>query len=140
MSDGSVWKKRGFVPVGYLHGKYRRGKVPSGFLGKLKLVENSQFEVVISIGHHVCQYCFPGGDGQVSAKIRSGELKPEDIEDAMTSCDNVAGNYVWPGLLDHYVRGHNFLPPKKFIDFIMKFDPEKTQPVGTAEILFPPFE
>ena len=85
--------------VGYLSGDYPKGEVPEGFLEKLKKVESTA-EVIQSFGFHVCEYC---------GKARS-------------SREYMAGDYIWPEMLAHYVSVHKYKPPDEFIEFIMRFE------------------
>ena len=84
--------------VGYLSGDYPEGDVPEGFLEKLKEVE-SKAEKVLSFGVHVCEYC----------------------NSAESTSELIAGEYIWPDMLAHYISVHRYKPPEEFINFIMSF-------------------
>jgi hypothetical protein len=106
-------------PIGYLSGAFAKGSVPAGFLDALGKVE-AKARHSLTNGFHVCSYCFPGGIQELSAKIRSGELPENAFKEFASSGDYHFEGYQWPDMLGHYVRTHEYLPPKAFVDAILK--------------------
>ncbi len=80
------------------------GKTPDGFIERLKLFCEKPYPLFYA-GHHPCDFC--------------------DDKKATSSCEiRVVGEYgivyASPILLLHYIESHGYLPPKKFIDAVMK--------------------
>lgn len=124
------------IEIGYLSGLYEKGDVPEGFWDKLDLVEESQRHKIGSMGHHTCEYCFPGGDDEMQSKIATGEVDQNIWEEVTSSGENElhldAYYYRWPDMLRHYIGVHKYLPPQQFIADILSYEPPKQ---FTEEIL-----
>lgn len=112
--------------IGYLSGSFEKGEIPEGFLDKLKEIEANFVSYKGSMGQHICEYCFPDKN-ELQRKLDRVEVNYEDIKDALSGGEKVLhGKYIWPDMLTHYIKVHNYRPPQEFIDEIMGFD--LTQP------------
>ncbi len=107
--------------IGYLAGDFPQGDVPTGFVEKLKQIEENFSQDVWSLGHHTCEYCFPGGDSELRKAIESDKISREEAQQATSSEEHCFGDYVWPDMLAHYITVHQYLPPNEFIDYIADF-------------------
>lgn len=98
------------LSVGWLEkGKeFPRGDVPEGFLTKLSKLKKTNH----TKGWHECPFC----------------ERPESVDGVRRlgprgSCElTVTDNgitYLAPELITHYVKEHNYLPPKQYIDAVM---------------------
>ena len=92
--------KDNVLAVGWLEPNqdFPKGDVPEGFLKKLAKLE----EVNFTKGLHTCPFC---GKERGSYEI---EVKDNGI------------TYMAPVLIKHYVKEHNYQPPKEYIDAVMK--------------------
>lgn len=130
--------------IGYLRGEYPQGEVPTGFLEKLIALQKSdRIGETLTAGHHTCEYCFPGGDNELNAKIEAGEIEPSEelFATVCSSGDYYLGEYVWPHMLLHYVRDHHYLPEEEFTEFIMNFDLRKVaRKDNDISVTLPPFD
>ncbi|MBI3632446.1 MAG: hypothetical protein HY225_03290 [Candidatus Vogelbacteria bacterium] len=101
--------------IGYLDGDFVVGNVPADFLDKLKKLN---IETMPSFGHHDCPYC--GG--------------------AKSSSEIMAGGYIWPEMLTHYVRVHKYQPPQEFVDFVTSQTSAKQKKKKDRMIKLPDFD
>jgi hypothetical protein len=109
----------GHKMVGYLVGEYRKGIVSVNFVKKLKRVEKVS-RTILTGGHHLCAYCY----------------------NAKSSSEHIAGEYIWPDMLAHYIEKHQFQPPDEFIKFILQLRPEKapTEARVNSPVILPDFD
>ena len=105
--------------VGYLGGHIPEGKVPDGFVDKVRQVQ-SWTGGIASMGFQTCPYC---------GKARS-------------SLEPMAGRYIWPEMLAHYVEEHGYKPPDEFITFIMEATKETLakERKDYSDLQLPPFD
>ncbi len=99
MKDLDVYEGRGKISVGncvYPDTEFKKGDAPRGFLEKLGEAEKATQEIAM-FGYGTCGIC--GKENYYYYHIY--------------------GKYIWPGVLAHLVRDHNYLPPREFIDFVM---------------------
>ena len=109
--NGLPTKDFKFVAVGYLSidEKFEKGEVPVNFLTKLKVLWD-EGGVTMSLGFHECEFCidegiFPRGQSSSEKVLIDRENKIK---------------YLFPYMLFHYCTEHKYLPPKEFIEFVMK--------------------
>ncbi len=109
MPDFSKYK---FVALGYLDisEPYEKGIVSQNFLNKLRILWNEGI-VCGSLGHHDCTFCIDEGNYENRA-TSSSEKELTDWENGV--------KYKFPEMIFHYCEAHNFCPPKKFIEFVMR--------------------
>ncbi len=105
----------GYKAIGYLEGEYQKGSVPSGFIEKLATISDKIFS---THGWHDCPYC----------------------RNAKSSSDIAVGGYVWPQMLSHYVKVHNYQPPQEFIDFVMNYVKPKKSKKPFRRVKLPDFD
>ena len=101
--------------IGYLEGDHAKGKVPKGFVKRLKRICE---KISSNPGNHLCPYC----------------------SNAKSSSEIQAGEYVWPEMLVHYIRCHEYLPPKEFVEFIMNYDFDRVEQEERTRIDLPDFD
>lgn len=100
------------VAIGYLDSseEFEKGEVSTNFLSKLKLLWDEGM-TLSSMGHHECTLC-EGGYGTGERAISSSEKVLIDTENKI--------KYIFPWMIFHYITEHKYLPPKKFIEFVMR--------------------
>ena len=99
--DYGVFENPNNLAIGWLDDpNFPKGQTPPGFLEALKKIKS----VNRHKGSHTCPFC---GDAEGSAihGIKQGKI-----------------TYVYPSLLRHYIKEHNYLPPQEFIDVVMSGD------------------
>lgn len=125
--------------IGYLSGFYEQGEVPEGFVDKLLVVQESALHN-LTIGHHTCEYCFPGGDDEILAKAKHGNFEfQEIIKEVWSSGDYHSEKFQWSDMLRHYIVSHKYLPPQEFIDAMMIYQP-KDSITSKPELKLPDFD
>ena len=103
--------------IGYLsiaEPPYNVGGVPEGFVEKLyQLFHNGV--VLASLGFHECEFC----TNQFVKKLPRDALSSsaKRLRDEKNKID-----YMFPEMIFHYIKVHQFKPPQVFIDFIMNFE------------------
>lgn len=80
------------------------GKVPEGFLDKLKKYSEDEFIIFQTKGMHSCEFCQDN-------KFSSNEMR-------IIGSDNSI--YASPYLIIHYIEQHNYLPPQEFISAVLE--------------------
>ncbi len=100
------------VAIGYLDSseEYKKGRVSSLFMIKLTLLWGKG-ACMASLGRHECDFC-EGGYGTGERETSSSEKILIDKENGI--------KYVFPEMIFHYIDKHNFLPPKEFIEYVMR--------------------
>ncbi len=100
--------------IGYLciREKYDVGEVPEGFVEKLKQVYHSGV-MMGSLGFHECEFCLNQGVKELSKDALSSEEKT--VRDEKNKID-----YMFPKMIFHYIKIHQYYPPKEFIRLIME--------------------
>ncbi len=99
--------------IGYLsiRERYEVGEVPEGFVEKLKQILDSG-TYTCSLGYHECEFCLNQGVKKLP-------------RDALSSCEKRLRDeqnkidYMFPEMIFHYIKVHQFKPSDKFIEFIM---------------------
>jgi len=93
------------IAVGYLEKgtPFEKGELSEEFHKRLWAIWNGGYTLT-SIGHHTCEFC---GHATSSAEkiLYDGANKVE---------------YVFPEMIFHYIKVHDFKPQKEFIEFIMR--------------------
>jgi hypothetical protein len=110
--------------IGWLDGvhQFPRGHVPDDVLNKLQeiiLGSNGNFNVHVNVirGIHPCNIC----DEKVFILSMPTPYYLGSSEIWIPSC--VLDQYfAAPSMVLHYMRDHGYLPPKEFIDSVIKFD------------------
>ena len=131
-----------FKEIGYLSSLFVQGETPEGFLEKLIKAQET-IPHTSTVGHHVCEYCFPGGDNEIQTKVARSEIKSDDVMDALSSGDYYMlgeKNYKWPLMLAHYIKEHKYLPPQEFIDSVLSYVPPKPSDNRAPEVKLPEFD
>jgi len=104
-----------FKAVGYLDicdPPFETGYIPADFVEKLRFLTQNRRMVIMSLGHHDCEFC-------ITERI-------ELTEDAQSSTEYTLKDeinkieYKFPDMLFHYIKVHGFMPPQDFIDFVMR--------------------
>jgi len=73
------------------------------FLIKLKAIWNDGITLATA-GHHTCEFCRTvTGSSEKTLIDRENKVK-----------------YILPFMIFHYISDHKYLPPKKFIEFVMR--------------------
>ena len=103
--DGLMIDDYKIVAIGYLSSdeEFEKGEVSSSFLTKLKILWNEGMTLG-SMGHHTCEFC--------NKATSSSEKTLIDHENKI--------KYIFNEMIFHYIKCHNFRPPSKFIEFIMR--------------------
>ncbi len=102
--------------IGYLsiRERYDVGEVPEGFVEKLRQIFHSGV-MLASLGFHECEFC-------------TNQFVKKLPRDALSSCEKRIRDeknkidYMFPEMIFHYIKVHQFLPSKGFIDFIMNYE------------------
>jgi hypothetical protein len=103
------------VNIGWLDkGKdYKKGEVPNGFFNKL----SNAFIYGRHKGFHTCPFCGNAHSSNVLYVKGNGKT------------------YIFPEMLSHYIRKHEYKPPQEFIDVVMQLpDKEKRRMNEDMEI------
>lgn len=80
------------------------GKVPIGFIKKLKNYYKKEYAIMQTAGSHKCEFCGDIDDGY------SNEIRVLGLNGII---------YAAPSMLKHYINKHKYLPPQEFIDAVM---------------------
>ena len=101
-----------FVAVGYLDitEEYTKGVVSQNFLNKLRIVFD-EGGCTMTLGFHECEFCIDEGNYE-NRVTSSSEKVIVDRE------NNI--KYIFPEMIFHYIKKHNYQPPKEFVEFILK--------------------
>ncbi len=101
-----------FVAIGYLSWgePFEKGIVSRTFLNKLRMLWN-EGGVTGSLGHHECEFCIDEGNYENRGKSCQ-EKTLMDKENKI--------KYQFPEMIFHYITEHHYLPPKQFIQFVMR--------------------
>lgn len=93
------------IAIGFLelNEPFKKGNVSSDFINKLRAIW-SEGIILATMGFHTCEFCNNATGG--STKILRDKINKVE--------------YVFPELLFHYIKEHNFKPDKQFISFIEK--------------------
>ena len=99
------------VAIGYLDSSepFEKGEVSNRFLNKLREVWDTGL-VLMSMGFHECDFC-EGGYGTNERAKSSSEKMLVDEKNKI--------KYVFPEMIFHYIKKHNFQPKQEFIEFVM---------------------
>ena len=89
------------VAIGWLDDKdFPKGETPPGFLEKLIKIPSIERHK----GSHVCPFCHSAKSSTIYGIYANKKT------------------YIYPGMLAHYIKTHNYLPPQEFIDIVMSGD------------------
>lgn len=99
------------VAIGYLDitEPFEKGAVPKGFLDRLRKLYDEGM-VLGSLGHHDCEFCIKEGNYEGRATSSSEKI----LTDEGNGVD-----YIFPEMIFHYIKKHNFKPSDEFIAFVM---------------------
>ena len=98
------------VAVGWLDvtEEYEKGDVSEEFVKKLrKLFETGP--MIATLGFHECEFCIT--EGKEPHKSSREKILP-DYKNKI--------EYIFPGMIFHYMEVHNYKPPKRFIEYVMR--------------------
>lgn len=90
------------VNIGWLEKdkEYAKGEVDEDIVSKIKKAKViEQYR-----GFHACPFC--------------GERRGSSTTHIIESKDK---NYIFPGLLTHYIKAHGYKPPDEFLEAVKKF-------------------
>lgn len=110
---------RALINVGWLDKDhiYNKGNVDEGILSKiLMLCMNTQNR---TRGYHVCPYCVEPLFG-IPVVINGKTIKLGSAEIWVPDDDKKV--FIAPDLIYHYIKEHNYLPPKEFISAVRKLN------------------
>jgi hypothetical protein len=103
--------------VGWLSGQhpYPTGPTPDGLVKRL--LKHARKPVQLTRGRHVCELC---GERRETIRMQSG-LRPVWLGNGEI---RVTGEhdtvYAAPTMIAHYVAEHDYLPPKVFVDAVLR--------------------
>jgi hypothetical protein len=124
------------VSIGWLDSSqaFVQGETSDLFRDKLLALCANHHPVIIHLGYHLCQFC-PGPAHIMPIKYKGRVSYPGN------SYIFVLGQkiiYVAPNLLYHYVVAHNYLPPKEFIEAVLKspLPDSKEYKIFSTELVF----
>ena len=107
--------KQTLLNIGWLDElhSYPKGNVDENILKKIGLI--CKRKVQATRGPHQCQFCNNSSFG-MSVEIE-GELVPLGCAEIRVKGGNNV-TYAAPDLIYHYIKDHNYLPPKEFLDAV----------------------
>ncbi len=99
------------VALGYLEfGKpFEKGEVSNNFLTKLDVLWH-EGSTLGSLGHHECEFCID----ELNYKNRGLSSSEKELVDKENKI-----RYLFPEMIFHYIKKHNFKPSNEFIEFVM---------------------
>jgi len=105
LKNGMMKDEYKIVAIGYLSidEEFEKGAVSTNFLNKLKILWN-EGGCSMTLGFHTCEFC--------NKATSSSEKTLIDRENKV--------KYILPFMIFHYISDHKYLPPKKFIEFVMR--------------------
>ena len=88
---------------------FEKGKVPDGFVEKLRNLYNNGI-IIMTMGFHECEFCIDE---------KRSDIAKSSIEKLLRDEENKI-EYIFPEMIFHYMEEHNFKPSNAFINFVIR--------------------
>jgi hypothetical protein len=118
------------VKVGWLgyDNNFPTGKAPNDCFQRLLYIARNHRKNV-TLGSHICEQCYPHSRGIYDHNYQgefeyfgNGEIwVRDDVKNVM---------YVAPTMIVHYMAKHAYLPPREFIEAVMRMPADVAKQIG----------